>query len=409
MRQTGRQPSGPPDQPSRAADEPSVRPLSPVAQRRSKIRVPYQYGGGYPTASWQSTSYYVTPVVTYDATTPPEAAPDDSAGPWSLVTDSTDIAERVADDHQRVEVGARFKVDVPDSGAYVVKAVRFFRARGMAENYVYIYDEDRAIVARGQFLTEGGPSGLVEVKLSAPLTLRPRVEYTASYLATYGEYSDEPRAFDEAKSVGPVHFPLNAGVYQYGGGYPGDSWASSSYYVSPVVALDATASSPAEPPSTGPWSLFDGSTAIADPAANDSAKVELGVRFSVQQPATGTYVVRAVRFYRAPLHPMVENYVYVYDEDGSVAARGVAIGEGGPSGVVDVLLNAPLRLTPGKTYTANQLAVDGHYAVDRGAFSSSRTKGVPADAGVYQYGGGFPTSSWQSTSYYVSPLVALDT
>ena len=28
---------------------------------------------------------------------------------------------------------------------------------------------------------------------------------------------------------------------------------------------------------------------------------------------------------------------------------------------------------------------------------------------TYQYGGGFPTSLWQSTSYYVSPLVALDT
>ena len=71
-----------------------------------------------------------------------------------------------------------------------------------------------------------------------------------------------------------------------------------------------------------------------------------------------------------------------------------------------------MRLTPGHTYTASYLAVDGHYAVDRGGFSSSRTKGpltFPADAGVYQYGGGFPTSSWQSTSYYVSPLVALDT
>ena len=372
----------------------------------------YHYGGGYPTSSWQSTSYYVTPVVSYDATTPPEAAPDDTAGPWSLVTDATDIAEPVADDHQRVELGARFKVDAPDSGAYVVTAVRFYRAHAMAENSVSIYDEDREIVARSQFLTEGGPSGLVEVKLSAPLTLRPGVEYTASYLATSGEYADEPHAFDEGKSVGPVHFPPNAGVYQYGGGYPGDSWASSSYYVSPVVSLDTSASSPAEPPSTGPWSLFDGSTTIADPAADDASKVELGVRFSVAQPATGTYVARAVRFYRAPLHPMVENSVYIYDEDGSVAARGVAIGEGGPSGVVDVLLNAPLRLTPGRTYTASYLAVDGHYAVDRGAFSSSRAKGplkFPADAGVYQYGGGFPTSSWQSTSYYVSPLVALDT
>ena len=52
------------------------------------------------------------------------------------------------------------------------------------------------------------------------------------------------------------------------------------------------------------------------------------------------------------------------------------------------------------------------FVVDRGAFAASRTKGplrFPADAGVYQYGGGFPTASWQATSYYVSPLVGLDT
>jgi hypothetical protein len=209
-----------------------------------------------------------------------------------------------------------------------------------------------------------------------------------------------------------VHFPANAGVYQYGGGFPGDSWNSSGYYVSPVVSLDTSATSPAEPPSTGPWSLFDPSAAIADPAADDSSRVELGVRFSVAAPPAGSYVVRAVRFYRAPTHGMVENRVYVYDGSGAIVARGVAIGEGERSGVVDVLLDAALTLRPGTTYTASYMAVDGHYAVDRQEFTSARTKGpltFPADAGVYQYGGGFPSSSWQSSGYYVSPLVALDT
>ena len=213
----------------------------------------YRYGGGYPNSSWQSTSYYVTPIVTYDGATPPEApVAEDSAGPWSLLTDSTDIVEPEADDASKVEVGVRFKVDAPATGAYVVKAVRVFRARSTPENWVYIYDDDRKVVARGEWLTEGGPSGVVEVKLTAPLTLRPGVEYTASYLAKWGHYADEPHGFDEGRSVGPVHFPPNAGVYQYGGGFPGDSWASSNYYVSPVVSHDATATSPAEPPSTGP-------------------------------------------------------------------------------------------------------------------------------------------------------------
>ena len=66
-----------------------------------------------------------------------------------------------------------------------------------------------------------------------PATLRPGVEYTASYLAKWGRYADEPHGFDEGRSVGPVHFPPNAGVYQYGGGFPGDSWASSNYTSAP--------------------------------------------------------------------------------------------------------------------------------------------------------------------------------
>ena len=372
----------------------------------------YKYGGGWPTSSWQSTSYYVTPVVALDASTPPEEPSGPGAdGPWSLLTADTEIEEPVANDSARVELGVHFRVDAPESGAYVVKAVRFFRGSAMPENYVYIYDDERRVVARGQWLTEGGPSGVVEVKLSSPLTLRPNVEYTASYLAPGGRYANAQQAFASPKSVGPVHFPANAGVYQYGGGFPGDSWNSSGYYVSPVVALDGGAASPPEPPSTGPWALFDGSTPIADPAADDTNEVELGVQFSVPQPAAGRYEVRAVRFYRAPLHPMVENRVFVYDDAGSIVARGVAIGEGGPSGVVDVLLNTPLALVPGRTYTASYLASSGHYAIDRGAFAAARTKGplrFPADAGVYQYGGGFPTSSWGSSSYYVSPLVALD-
>jgi hypothetical protein len=135
------------------------------------------------------------------------------------------------------------------------------------------------------------------------------------------------------------------------------------------------------------------------------------VRFSVASPPAGAYVVRAVRFYRAPLHPMVENRVYVYDQAGTVVARGEAIGEGAPSGVVDVLLNAPLRLTPGTTYTASYVATNGYYANERGAFERAHqgAAAVPPRRGRLPVRGGFRTATWGSSAYDVSPLVGLDT
>ena len=47
---------------------------------------------------------------------------------------------------------------------------------------------------------------------------------------------------------------------------------------------------------TGPWALFDGSTSVSDPDANDAVNVELGVRFTVDAPATGAYWLSKVRY-----------------------------------------------------------------------------------------------------------------
>jgi Domain of unknown function (DUF4082)/Bacterial Ig domain len=162
----------------------------------------------------------------------------------------------------------------------------------------------------------------------------------------------------------------------------------------------------------GPWALFAVGTVPSEPPAEDSAQVELGVRFSVGEAPVGDYRVTAVRFYRADSRPMVENRVFVYDEHGQSVAQGVFIGEGGPSGVVDVRLHEPLTLRPGATYTASYLAQDGGYSYQHGAFDRPIEVGpitFPTGAGVFRYGGGFPCHRYKGSSYYVSPVVELDT
>jgi hypothetical protein len=50
-------------------------------------------------------------------------------------------------------------------------------------------------------------------------------------------------------------------------------------------------------------------------------------------------------------------------------------------------------------------APNGHYAAEGGFFATPWTAGVltaPSDAnGRYQYGGGYPTSTWNHTNYFV--------
>jgi hypothetical protein len=186
-----------------------------------------------------------------------------------------------------------------------------------------------------------------------------------------------------------------------------------------LLALLACAATPrpahaatVDPADTGPWALFGRETVPSEPPAHDTASVELGVRFSVAEPPVGDYKVTAVRFYRADSEPMVEDRVFVYDQDGRQVAKGVFIGEGGPTGVVDVQLQEPLTLRPGETYTASYVAPDGGYSYQYGAFDDPIEVGpitFPRDAGVFSYDGRVPSDSYAGSSYYVTPVVELDT
>jgi hypothetical protein len=65
----------------------------------------------------------------------------------------------------------------------------------------------------------------------------------------------------------------------------------------------------------------------------------------------------------------------------------------------------PVAVTGGKTYVVSYLAPQGHYSTSSGFFASAYTSGdltAPATTGGrYQYGGGLPAYSYNSTNYFV--------
>ena len=142
---------------------------------------------------------------------------------------------------------------------------------------------------------------------------------------------------------------------------------------------------------------------VADPDRN---AVELGVKFRAS--TTGT--VTGIRFYKGSTNTGTHTGS-LWSSTGTRLATVTFSGETA-SGWQSMSFATPVAITAGTTYVASYYAPVGRYSKDQGFFGSSGTtsgpltalqNGVDGPNGVYRYsvGGGFPTSTWQSSNYWV--------
>lgn len=131
---------------------------------------------------------------------------------------------------------------------------------------------------------------------------------------------------------------------------------------------------------------------------SDTDSVELGVRF--QAKVSGQ--VRSVRFYRGAA--TATGYTaHLWSAAGTLLGT-ATVQDGIVPGWQEATFSSPITIAANTTYVASYLAPTGRYAFTAQGFSAARTSGnltAPANAGVYRYGGGFPTSVYQSTNYWV--------
>ena len=139
----------------------------------------------------------------------------------------------------------------------------------------------------------------------------------------------------------------------------------------------------------------------------DSAAVELGMRFRAS--TTGTVV--GLKFYKGPGNDGI-HIGHLWTKAGVLLAA-VTFSNETAGGWQTATFDAPQAVAANTTYVVSYHTNSGHYAADYDVFTAARTNGVltaPADLlnapnGAFRYGaGGFPTSSWRSTNYYVDPL-----
>ena len=188
----------------------------------------------------------------------------------------------------------------------------------------------------------------------------------------------------------------------------------TSYTVSVLAAKDLAGNALAAPVSWAfttidprLFSLF-GAAVPATAASGDSSLIEVGTKFRVTQPCALT----SIRFYKGPGNTGT-HVGTLWTASGQQLAQVTFTGESA-GGWQSIALPAAVTLTVGTTYVVSYLAPVGQYSVNGGFFNAGPfTNGpivgnanVAGDPnGVFAYGGGFPTGSFNGSNYWVDVIV----
>jgi hypothetical protein len=224
-------------------------------------------------------------------------------------------------------------------------------------------------------------------------------DYVVSYLAPQGNYSYTSGYFAQTKNSGPLSAPSGAnGQYLYGaaGGFPQYSWNSTNYFVDVVYA--PTVTTPPPPPAPAPGvSIFSDTATPANPAWQDGAAVQLGVRFAASVAGS----ITGIRFYKAAGDAGTHT-AYLWSATGTQLASASFTSETA-SGWQDVYFPTPVAITAGTEYRASYYTTNATYAIDLNGLTDPVVNGplsTIANGGSYTYSKNFPNNT-VSHNYWV--------
>jgi hypothetical protein len=182
---------------------------------------------------------------------------------------------------------------------------------------------------------------------------------------------------------------------------------SFTYQASDGIATSnvATVSISVTPAGGTPVTIFSPSSVPGTADANDSASVELGVKFR----ASVAGFVTAVRFYKGTLNTGT-HIGNLWTSTGTLLATATFTNESA-SGWQQVNFGTPVAISPNTTYVASYFDPKGEYSFDSNYFTSGVTNGplaalasgVDGGNGVFNYSSAssFPTQTFNAGNYWV--------
>ncbi len=162
-------------------------------------------------------------------------------------------------------------------------------------------------------------------------------------------------------------------------------------------------------PAACPCTIWDDFTTPATADSGDTNQVEVGTK--VRFDAGGQ--VHGVRFYKGAGNIGTHTGT-LWSSSGQQLATGTFTAETS-SGWQKLVFASPIAVQPNTTYVVSYYAPNGRYSVSSGYFNGQGAgykslyalpNGTDGGNGVYRYGsgGGFPTSSYNATNYWVDVI-----
>ncbi|MDX6452423.1 MAG: hypothetical protein QOH16_2472, partial [Gaiellaceae bacterium] len=232
----------------------------------------------------------------------------------------------------------------------------------------------QSVTATGTATDTGGVVGGVEVSVDGGTTWHPATGTTNwSYTfvpGSFGQISIQSRATDDSANV------------------------------------QTTPTSVTVPVGACPCNIF-GQVTPTNTSVADPNPYELGVKF--RSDVAG--FINGIRFYKGSGNTG-SHVGHLWTSSGTLLATATFTGETA-TGWQQVTFASPVAINPNTTYVASYFTASGNYAADRPFFAAHSVDVPPLHAladgtdgpnGVYASGGGFPTSSFQASNYYVDVI-----
>src|SRR5262249_7295781 len=180
--------------------------------------------------------------------------------------------------------------------------------------------------------------------------------------------------------------------------------SSTTTIASTTSTTTSSTTTTTSPGASCPCTIWSPTQTPAVASENDAQAVEVAVKFRSDLPG----VITGLRFYKGSQNTgtLVGN---LWTTSGQQLATVTFTGETA-SGWQQANFNNPVQIAPNTTYVASYHTTAGFYSADEGYFTSKGVDTPPLHAlansvspnGVYQYGpGGFPTSTFNATNYWV--------
>jgi hypothetical protein len=374
----------------------------------------YGTGGGFPTNSFNSENYWVDIVFTTTKGPIISAVTATPGTTSATITWNTDVSAT-----SRVDYGtspSALNLNLSDPTLTGTHSLSLSNLTPGTNYYFRVTSVDASNNSSTSPPTNTGPASFTTTPLNAPpaISAVAAIPTSSSAQITWSTNVQATSRVDFGTS--PSSLTSNVSdptlVTSHAVTLTGLTGGTTYYYR--VTSADASNNSATFPTSgnqpltftTCPCSIWNNSTVPGTPADSDSSSVELGLRFRTDVAG----FITGIRFYKGSGNTGT-HLGNLWDDSGTNLGT-VTFTNETASGWQQASFPSPIAVSANTTYVISYYAPNGHYAANLNFFA---TAGVdqpplhavvnsPADSNgtyVYAVGGGFPSSTFNSTNYWV--------